>query len=374
MVFCRADVQHQPSAGLPSRIRINHKRNPMFFKQELAGLFIAAPEEAKSQIVYKWPNNSIRKLSGLIVDADQSALFIARGVVVGSFGPGRYKLDAAEWPFLGTIIDAATNGNAYRAEIFFVSTKQFPNEKFGSKVDNVVDPRTGLVVSLLMHGEYAVRAVVAEKLILNLVGTGVAEDSGLLDWVDQQLIKSLRKFVTTNVVSGSWQVLGLAGYTDEIESAGLSAVNSELEEYGLTIVKFGNVEIGLSPDDEAQIKKLSKDTAYSVLAGSFGGYAAGAALLGAGAGMEKGGGSPALLAAGLGIGGGLGGFLAANQTVPVPAVAAQTAPAEAAPVVAAPVLPATTASGSKFCSECGSALLAGAKFCPECGTAVGGTL
>ena len=335
----------------------------MSLKDEFAGLFIAVPDEAKNQLVYKWPNNSIRKLSAMIVDVDGMALFVSRGVVVGTFGPGRYKLDAKEWPFLGMLVDAATDGNAYRAELFFVSTKQFPNEKFGSKVDNVVDPRTGLVVSLLMHGEYAVKVTGPEKLILNLVGTGGAPDSdtNVLDWVDQQLVKSLRHYVTENVTTGKWPVLGLATYLPEIETTGIATVNTELEQYGLVIPKFGNVEVALSQEDEAQLKTLSKDTAYSQLAGSFGAYAAGSAMLGAGEGMAQGGsgGNPALLAAGLGIGGGMGGGMAANPSVPV-------APYQPPTPGGAAAAPASAGS----CTKCGAALASGAKFCGECGTPV----
>ncbi|MGB2738151.1 MAG: SPFH domain-containing protein, partial [Candidatus Nanopelagicales bacterium] len=89
-----------------------------FFKDSVSELFIAVPDEAKNQLVYKWPNNTIKKLSAAIVDADQAALFVSRGEIAGKFGPGRYKLDAKEWPFLGTLVDWATDDNAYRAELF----------------------------------------------------------------------------------------------------------------------------------------------------------------------------------------------------------------------------------------------------------------
>ncbi|MEI8080940.1 MAG: SPFH domain-containing protein, partial [Actinomycetes bacterium] len=292
----------------------------MGIKDSFSELFIAVPDSAKHQLVYKWPNNSIKKMSAAIVDVDEQALFASRGAIAGKFGPGRYKLDAKEWPFLGTLVDWATDGNAYRAELFFVSTKQFPNEKFGAKLDNVVDPRTGLVVSLRMFGEYAVKVTDPERLVLNLTGTGVTENNDdILDWVDQQLIKSLRHYVTRQITTGAWPVLGLATYLPEIETTGVEAVNKELEQYGLLVPKFGNVDVSLSDEDEAQLKKLSKDTAYSQLAGSYGAYAAGSALLGAGEGMAQGGGggNPMLLAAGMGIGGGVGGGISANPSVPV---------------------------------------------------------
>ncbi|MGV1036570.1 MAG: SPFH domain-containing protein [Candidatus Nanopelagicales bacterium] len=370
-----------------------------FFKDSVSELFIAVPDEAKLQLVYKWPNNTIKKLSAAIVDADEAALFVSRGEIAGKFGPGRYKLDAKEWPFLGTLVDWATDDNAYRAELFFVSTKQFPNEKFGSKLDNVIDPRTNIVVTLRMFGEYAIRVTDVEKLVLELTGTGQSDNNDqIMNWVDQMIIKSLRHFVTTQITNGSWPVLGLATYLPEIETAGVTAVNAEIEQYGLKVQKFGNVEISLSDEDAAQLKELSKDTAYSQLAGSFGAYAAGSALIGAGEGMAKGeGGNPTLMAAGMGIGGGMGGATNASPSrelpppgqplegatppsSPPPADGGGAAAAVPAPVAAQPCVKCSAAitPGAKFCpecgtpqtatcTECGATLTGGAKFCSECG-------
>lgn len=362
----------------------------MFFRDQLAEQFIAVPDSAKNQLIYKWPNNTIKKLSAAIVDVDQAALFVSRGEIAGKFGPGRYSIDAKEWPFLGALVDWATDSNAYRAELFFVSTKQFPNEKFGARLDNVIDPRTNLVVTLRMFGEYAVRVTDPEKLVLQLTGTGQTDsDESIMNWVDQLIVKSLRHFVTSKITGGDWPVLGLATYLPEIETAGVSAVNLELDQYGLVIPKFGNVDVSLSEEDAAQVKTLSKDTAYSQLAGSFGAYAAGSALIGAGEGMAKGeGGNPALLAAGMGVGGGMGTAFNANPSreMPPPDDPASP-PAGGGAAAAVPAAPATVpcvncsapiAEGARFCPECGTAqtatctncgasLKAGAKFCSECG-------
>ena len=68
---------------------------------------------------------------------------------------------------------------------------------------------------------------------------------------------------------------------------------------------MGNFDINLSDDDEATLKGLAKDTAYSRLAGGFQQYASGEMMKGAGEGMAKGGGATggAFIAAGMGLGG-----------------------------------------------------------------------
>lgn len=78
---------------------------------EVKDLFVAVPDDKKGQILYKWPDINLRKFSTAIVNADEQALFVNQGQVIGVMPPGRHKIDADELPFLGLVIDWASNGN-----------------------------------------------------------------------------------------------------------------------------------------------------------------------------------------------------------------------------------------------------------------------
>src|SRR5260370_10559318 len=83
----------------------------------------------------------------------------------------------------------------------------------------------------------------------------------------------------------------------------MPAANEQLADYGLAIARFGNLDVNLDDDDNARLKKLAGDTAYSRLAGGFLQAAQAEALQGAGEGMAQGGGAvtPMFLGAGLGM-------------------------------------------------------------------------
>src|SRR6202522_3778700 len=299
--------------------------------------FIAVPDDRKGQIVFKWPDITIRRFTRAIVNADEMAMFVNTGQVVQTLGPGRHQIDANELPGLGSIIAAVSGGNAYRAELYFVGTREYTGFKFGGRVDDVQDPRTGLVVTLRVFGDYALRVIDPARLITNLTATvDVTDNEKIAGWVSDQLLKVLRTNVTTQVVANGWPILGLSVHSPEIEQAAITAGNGQLEAYGIAVTRMGNFDINLSPEDAAQLKQLAKDTSYSQLAGGFGQYAAGEMALGAGQGMAKGGGSTegAFLAAGLGLGGGLGAGL--QQQAPPPAQAPAPAPAAAAAAAPAP--------------------------------------
>jgi membrane protease subunit (stomatin/prohibitin family) len=272
--------------------------------------FIAVPDDHKGTMVYKWPDVSIRRFTRAIVNADEVALFVNTGRVVQTMGPGRHQIDADELPGLGILIDAATGGNAYRAELYFVGTREFTSNNFGGRIDDVQDPATGLIVTLRVFGDYALRVTDPVALITNLVGSvDVTDNSKVSDWVSDQLLKVMRSDITTQIVRNGWPILGLSAYNAEIEQATIQRTNTQLQTYGVALTRMGNFDINLAPEDAEQLKRLAKDTSYSRLAGSFNQYAAGEMALGAGEGMAQGGGAVggAFLAAGLGLGGQAGG-------------------------------------------------------------------
>jgi len=342
--------------------------------------FIAVPDGRKGQIVFKWPDVTIRRFTHAIVNADEVAMFVNTGQVVQTMGPGRHPIDADELPGLGAVIDFATGGNAYRAELYFIGTREYTGFRFGGRVDDVQDPRTGLVVTLRVFGDYALRVIDPARLITNLTSTvDVTDNEKIAGWVSDQLLKVLRTNVTTQVVANGWPILGLSVHSPEIEQATITSANGQLEAYGLAVTRMGNFDINLAPEDEKQLKQLAKDTSYSQLAGGFQQYAAGEMALGAGQGMAQGGGATqgAFLGAGLMLPGMLAGAQQQPQQPPQQQPQQQQAPPAPAPAAAAagPACAAcstTNPAGAKFCMGCGQVLAPAVKHCTECGTELPG--
>ena len=335
------------------------------FGNEVRREFIAMPDTAKGTLLYKWPDQNIRKFTQLTVEQDYIAVFFRDGKVQGTVSPGRATLDSSEIPFLGKLVDAASGGNLFKTELYFVATREFPNLPFGGSVDNVVDPETGIAVGLRVFGEYSLKVVEPQSLILNLVGTqGMSTNDEVTDWMREQLLKVLRTDVVSHIVSSGWAILGIAAHTEEIEGETLEKVQGFINTYGLQIVRLGNFTISIKDEDEETLKTFRKDVQYTKLAGGFQQYGQGEAMLGVGKGAAEGGGalSPALLGIGLGMG---GQATTANQQVA----------AGGAVQVRCGNCNTLNPESAKFCTSCGQALAAPAPapagatmHCPECGT------
>jgi membrane protease subunit (stomatin/prohibitin family) len=353
-------------------------------KKEAQRNFIARSDAAKNDILYAYPERNVRMMTQLTVGADEVALFVKDGQVQGKLGPGRHELDAQSIPFLGRFVEAVTGGNLFVAEIYFVSMREFPGVKFGGPIGDVRDPETGLGIGTMVYGDFSVRVTEPEKLILGLVGLRRTTNDEFLAWFKSQMLKVVRDRIAELLVKKKWPLLDVtsAAYTEEIEQDVLAGVKPHVDGYGLTVVRMGNFTVSIKEDDEATLKRLTKDTAYSKLAGGFQQYAQGQAMLGAAEGMAKGGegggGGAALQGAGLGVGFGMAQAFQQQQRPPAPA------PATPAPVAGGVACAnCGTVGVGKFCgncgqplaaapatcAQCGKELAAAAKFCGSCGTA-----
>lgn len=353
-----------------------------WFKRNVGELVIARPDDAKSFVVWKHPDPTIPKFSQLTVNSDEQAVFFRDGKVVGTLPPGRHTLDSTNIPFLSNLLDSVTGGRLFITEVFFVSMREFTGVKFGGPIGNVEDPKSGVPVQTMVHGEFSFRVTNCEQLILGLVGTGQAQAFEVRSWLKEQVLKVIRDRIAQLLVKNKWPLLDVTSgaYTEELETEVIAGLLPHVSTYGMVIVRLGNFEIAIDEEDAKNLKRLYTDAAYLRTVGGVGAYqqfAAGKAMLGAGEGMAKGGGAEGgsggglLGGAGLGVGLGMAQMLM-NQQNQARNAGAPSTDAGAAAGGSAAQAPAGAAVGAKFCTSCGAPLASGGKFCSQCGTRVAG--
>jgi membrane protease subunit (stomatin/prohibitin family) len=367
------------------------------FKGEVQQQFIARPDSSKDLVLYKWPETNIRMLSVLTVQPDEWAYFIKTGQVVGFLQGGQHKLDGAQIPFLGGLIDGLTGGNVLMAELYFVSSREFANNKFGGSMGEVEDPGTGEVIRCGVFGEFVFKVVDPAKLILNLIGTqGTTSNDFIIDAIKDQLTKILRATVFSTMKANKWSLLDVTDgtYTLEFEKKIVADAASYMEPFGLMITRIEDFLVNMDEADRVRLLDIKDRMAKMRLAGDprYMAAAQTEAMFGAAEGLKQGGDGVGM--AGMFVGAGLGQAIGGNiqagqvQQAATDAAKAEAAAPAAAAAAAAPAVAATIAcpkcatqipADSKFCPSCGQALVkacakcgaelaADAKFCPQCGT------
>lgn len=313
-----------------------------FVKGGVRELAIARPDNMKGLLVYKHPDPTIPNKAQLTVGTDEVALFFKDGQFVGQIGPGRHTLESSNIMFLNRLIDKFTGGDVFKAEVWFVTTREVAGFKFGGRIGNVEDPKSGLAIETMVHGEYSIQVTDPTQVIQFFGQRSWASDEEFVGWFRQLLLKTIRDRIAKLLVHKQLPLLTVTSgaINDEVEAEVIEGVKGHIGGYGMRVVRLGNFVVSIKDEDEQTLKGLYKDSAQLRMAanhaGSLGAYqqfAAGKAMMGAGDAMSHGGGdpnNPMVTGAGLGVGMAMARMMGqAGQSAPASAPAPAPAPAAA---------------------------------------------
>lgn len=233
----------------------------MSFREFVAGELIDIIEwldESGDTMVSRFarPRNEIKNGAQLIVRPGQVALFVDQGNVADVFVPGRHQLATENLPLLSSLRGWKYGFESpFKADVVFVSTKQFTNRKWGTSNPVIVrDPSLG-PVRLRAFGTYAVRVSDPEQLVKELVGTNSAF---IVDEIADQLRDLVVAKVSATLAADQVSVLDLAATYGELGARVLDRVGPQFKQYGLEITQLVVENVSLPPEVEAAIDQRSK--------------------------------------------------------------------------------------------------------------------
>jgi len=142
----------------------------------------------------------------------------------------------------------------FKAEVYFVSTRQFTDQKWGTKNPIMLrDPEFG-PVRLRAFGNYVVRIKDAGKFIKEIVGT---DGHFTTDEVTDQLRNLIVTRFTDILGESKIPVLDLAANYDELSTFVTDKISPEFLAYGLEAPKLLVENISLPPAVEEALDKRS---------------------------------------------------------------------------------------------------------------------
>jgi membrane protease subunit (stomatin/prohibitin family) len=262
-------------------------------------------DDSSNTLVYRFPryNNEIKNGAQLTVREGQAAVFIDEGQLADVFTPGMHRLETENLPILATLKGWKYGFESpFKAEVYFVSTRLFTDQKWGTKNPVTMrDPEFG-PVRVRAFGTYAIRVSDPGTFIKEIVGTeGEFTTAEVTDQIRNILVA---RFSDAMAESGI-PVLDMAANYDELGIKLGDRVEKDLAAYGLELKTLLVENISLP---EAVEEALDKRTSMGVLGDmtKYTQYQAATAIGDAAKNPSSGG-----LAAG-GMGAGLG-FAMANQ-------------------------------------------------------------
>ena len=210
---------------------------------------IEYPNEMRDEIVHRFPEQGIgdyRIGSQVIVRESQAAVFFRDGNALDVFRAGRHTITTANVPLLINLVGKAFNGRTpFTAEVYFVSMREFANEKWGTPQPIIVrNPGMGLGVALLQgFGTYSFQVKDPQQFVTQIVGTqGAYRSTEIEERLRTILLSKLQDVLGETTAASS--VVELIGLTEEVGAAVRAKAQDDFEAIGVTLKSFyiGNLK------------------------------------------------------------------------------------------------------------------------------------
>ena len=307
-------------------------------------------DDSSDTMVFRYDRNGKEIMNGaqLTVRESRVAIMVNEGELADVFGPGRYELKTQNMPILTALKSWKYGFNSpFKAEVYFVNTKQFLDQKWGTSNPVMMRDAEFGMVRLRAHGIYSFRVSDPVAFLKEAFGTNAYMS---VEGVTGQIKRTLVSGLSDAIAQSKIPALDLAANYDELGQYALQTLSSRIANLGLKLETF--VIENISLPDEVE-KAMDRRTSMGVVGdlNKYTQFQAAEAIRDA-ANNPNG-------MAGLGATMGMGAMMAQTMqgAFNPPAAAPQAAPQQAA----------APAGETKFCSECGSRIPRAAKFCPECG-------
>ncbi|MFD0715780.1 SPFH domain-containing protein [Paenibacillus sp. GCM10027626] len=339
----------------------------------IKGQFIEVIEwlDDSGSMVYRFPayDNAIKMGAKLIVRESQAAIFVNEGQIADVFGPGTYTLSTQNMPLM-TALESWPHAfhSPFKADVFFVSTANFTNLKWGTTNPVIMRDAEFGAVRLRGFGSYSIKVGDPAVFLWELFGTRS-------DFSTEQISGFLKSIIVTAVsdlISESRiPVMDLAASYEELSATAAQRLQPRLAGMGLSLTMLNIENLSLPEEVERMIDRKSSMNIAGNL-DQYMKYQTAEAIREAANNPESGAaGTGAELGAGMAMGQMMGQMMSQmmnqqpQQQAQPPVQQQQTQqPMNAGGAQG------QSDTGKKFCSECGERLGENAKFCSNCGTKV----
>jgi excisionase family DNA binding protein len=212
------------------------------------------PSEMRDEIVHRFPEDTagdFRIGSQVIVREAQAAVFYRDGKALDTFGPGRHTITTANIPLLIDLIGKAFNDRSpFTVEVFFVSMREFADQKWGTPQPILVrNPGMGLGVALLQgFGTYSFQVADPQQFVTQIVGvTGAYGTRDIEARLRSMLLSKLQDLLGETTEASS--VPELISLVEEMGAGVRAKALDDFKAIGLTLKSF-YIE-SLKPSDKS---------------------------------------------------------------------------------------------------------------------------
>ncbi|HMS76385.1 SPFH domain-containing protein [Gordonia sp. (in: high G+C Gram-positive bacteria)] len=193
-------------------------------------------DDTRTTLAWRFPryNNEIKNGAQLIVREGQKAVFVYRGRLADTFGPGNYELTTENLPILSTI-QGWKHGfkSPFRSEVYFINTRPVTELRWGTPNPITIRDPDFKMVQVRANGMCVVRVADPAIFLREVIGT----DSNVnVDEISELLRRIIAQAFSDMILQTGVGVIDLQGKVGELSQKLKAFVQERVDdEYGLGI-------------------------------------------------------------------------------------------------------------------------------------------
>ena len=217
-------------------------------------------DETGQEFVHRIPEKGSGEFkfgAQLIVRESQVAVFFRDGKALDAFGPGRHTLTTANVPLLTSFLSNLVfdEKTIFAAEVYFVNTRDFPNEKWGVGPVPMETPGQGWGWLLIgINGTFHFQINEPQRFVTQFVGnrgsftTGDIRSAMLAD-IEGSLVDMLGTLQPGSITK-------LMSLRDELGVGVKAKVNEEFAELGILLKDVTIGQVNALDTSEEKLRKM----------------------------------------------------------------------------------------------------------------------
>ncbi len=212
-------------------------------------------DDTQDTLVYRFEryDNEIKYGAKLVVREGQLAAFINEGQLADVFKPGTYTLETQNMPILATLKGWKYGfSSPFKAEVYFCSTRQFTNLKWGTPGPVTMRDAEFGAVRVTAYGLYSIKIKDPAVFIREIVGT---DGNFTTDQIEDNLRGKIGSRIKEVLPDAGIPVIDLESKVIQLGTTLKERIAPTIEGFGLELTEVQVQDVGLPEEVERAIDK-----------------------------------------------------------------------------------------------------------------------
>ncbi|WP_225727553.1 MULTISPECIES: SPFH domain-containing protein [unclassified Nocardia] len=192
-------------------------------------------DDTNTTLAWRFPRyeNEIKNGAELIVREGQQAIFVYRGQLADTYGPGHYTLTSENMPIMSTLQGWRYGFNSpFRSEVYYINTRPVTDLRWGTPQPVTVRDPDFRMVQVRANGTTIVKVIDPATFLRQVIGTESVVD---MEQITEMIRRNIALAFSDMVMASGLGAIDLQGRQVELSDKLREFVAQRVQSFGLGI-------------------------------------------------------------------------------------------------------------------------------------------